>query len=287
MDHNGYALGRIHRVANDRKFFCHFTGFLEGVAASGMIERGEVAPLLAECREFVSRIADDDAHEILEDFEAELLEHDTITLMVDVRARQIDPECPKSSLNRFLGYCRGIVCDNVITTSEAQGILQMIADAPQLLDAIGVKEIHNTCLDAVQDEIVTPDESLTVCDAIGRVVGDSYGDTGLSDVFGVANYDECKLARFPEDLDGAQVVLTGTFQTVPRSHFEDELADLGAVIAKSVSGKTDYLIVGGTASRDWIEVNRGTKLRKAMELCLVGKGPRFVSEWQLLSLMGK
>lgn len=285
MEHNGRALGRVHKVANDRKFFCHFTGFLEGIAASGMIERGEVAPLLAECREFVSRIADEDALEILEDFEAELLEHETVTLMVEVRAREIDTTCPKSALNRFLGYCRGIVCDSLITNDEAEGIVERIMSNPLLFEAVGVREIYNTCADAAHDRIVTPEESISICEAISRVVGDAYGDTGLSDVFGVANYDECKLTDFPQELDGAQIVLTGTFQSVPRSSLEQELEALGAILAKSVSGKTDYLIVGGTASRDWIEMNRGTKLRKAMELRHAGKGPKFVSEWQLLRLM--
>lgn len=286
MEHNSRALGAIHRVANDKKFFCHFTGFLEGVAASGMIEQGEVAPLLAECREFVTRIADADAADILQDFEAELLEHETVTEMVEVRAAMIDEACSKSALNRFLGYCRGIVCDNVITTKEAEAIVAAIDERPELLETVGVREIYNTCRDAIADGIVTPDESLVICEAVAYVVGDSYGDTGLSDVFGVANYDEHHLQRFPDELEGKFIVLTGTFQTSPRSIFERQLEGLGVEIGKSVSGKTDYLIIGGTASRDWIEVNRGTKLRKAMELRLSGKGPLFLSEWQMLDLMG-
>lgn len=286
MEHNGRALGAVHRIANDKKFFCHFTGFLEGVAASGMIERGEVAPLMAECREFVTRIADPDADDILQDFEIEVLEHETITEMVEVRSSSIDKACAKSALNRFLGYCRGIVCDNVITSEEAAGIVAAVQQRPELIETVGVREIYNTCRDAIADGIVTPDESLLICDAIARVVGDSYGDTGLSDVFGVANYEEHRLLSFPDEIEGKLVVLTGTFQSSPRSNFELQLEEIGAEICKSVSGKTDYLIIGGTASRDWIEVNRGTKLRKAMELRLSGKGPLFVSEWQMLRLMG-
>lgn len=287
MDHNGRALGAIHRVANDRKFFCHFTGFLEGVAASGMIEQGEVAPLLAECRTFITRIADPDASDILDDFEAELLEHETVTQMVETRAERIDPSCAKSALNRFLGYCRGIVCDNIITTSEAEGIVRLVELSPALVETVGVREIYNTCRDAVEDGIVTPDEGALICDAIAAVVGDCYGDTGLSNVFGVANVAEHRLQSFPDEIIERSVVLTGTFRTSPRSLLERQLSELGAEIAKSVSGRTDYVIIGGTASRDWIEVNRGTKLRKAMELRLRGKGPQFVSEWQLLGLMGR
>lgn len=80
-------------------------------------------------------------------------------------------------------------------------------------------------------------------------------------------------------------MLTGTFKTTPRRDFEDGLAALGATITRHVSGKTDFLVVGGEASRDWIEMNRGTKMRKAQELRLKAEKPGFVSEAQLLYLM--
>ncbi|MEN8837781.1 MAG: hypothetical protein ABF266_06425, partial [Celeribacter marinus] len=85
LEIGGRTLGKIHADANKRKFFSHFTGFLDGIAASGAIETGEVEPLLIECREFVRRIADEDAFEILEDFEVQLLEHETIEMMVSMR----------------------------------------------------------------------------------------------------------------------------------------------------------------------------------------------------------
>ena len=131
-----------------------------------MIESDEVAALLAECHEFVSRIADDDALEILLDFEAELLEHDTVALMVGIRSREIDPTCSKSTLNRFLGYCRGIVCDSIIKPEEAQGIVRMVAENRSLLETVGVREIYNTCIDAFQDGIVTREESELICNSI-------------------------------------------------------------------------------------------------------------------------
>lgn len=288
MEHNGRALGNVHREANERKFFSHFTGFLEGVLASGELTPQEVAPLLAECHEFVTRISDDDAEEILRDFEVGLLEADTVAMMVEVRGDEIDPDCPKSSLNRFLGYCRGIVCDGKITTLEARGIVQKLETEPSLLETCGVREIFNTCGDALEDGIVTQEESASICEAISMVVGDAYGDIGLSDVFGVANFYEHRLDDFPNDLSGARVVLTGTFKDSPRAIFEKKIADLGAEISKSVNGKVDFLVIGGIASRDWIEVNRGTKLRRAMEMRLAGgRKPLLVSEWQLLKLMAR
>lgn len=65
FEHGGPELARINRRNNDKKFFCHFTGFLEGISASGYLETGEVAPLLAECEEFVRRVRDGDALDII------------------------------------------------------------------------------------------------------------------------------------------------------------------------------------------------------------------------------
>lgn len=142
LEHNGPVLGAIHKRANDKKFFCYFTGFLEGVIASGNIEAGEVEPLIAECEEFVRRVADADAEEIIQDFDADLLEFGSVQAACEYRVPDIDPECSKSSLNRFLGFCRGIVCDGIITLNEARELVARINENRGLLETIGVKNIY-------------------------------------------------------------------------------------------------------------------------------------------------
>ena len=282
FEHGGAQLGRIHRRNNDKKFFCHFTGFLEGVAASGFLESGEVEPLIVECIEFVRRGSDGDASDIIEDFSSDLLEFDTIASAAEIRLSEIDGDCEKSSLNRFLGYCRGIACDGVITSDEAAGIVLYLDQNPSLLAIVGARQILVACVDALEDQILSPEESQEICDAIGHVVGDCYADTGLSQTSGVANFKEARLGDLDELADGAVLVLTGTFQTRPRKLLEEQLVALGAVISRSVTSKTDFLLIGGEASRDWIELNRGTKLRKAQALRLSGPKPEFLSESQIM-----
>lgn len=281
----GPALGRIHGANNDKKFFCHFTGFLEGIAASGDLEVGEVKPLIAEAKEFVIRVSDSDAFDIVEDFDSDLLEYDMIGDAVSVRIAVIDPNCEKSQLNRFLGFCRGIACDGVITETEAQTVLAFVTSFPDLRLVPGVRHIEVTCIDAIHDGIVTSEESEEICDAISQIVGDSYADTGLAQTAGVAAFDEYKFQDFSRELDGSNIVLTGTFKTSPRRVFEDELREFGVEVSRTVSGKTDFLIVGGEASRDWIEMHRGNKIRKAQELRKKAKKPNFVSELQVLRLL--
>jgi len=285
LEHGGAGLGRIHQRNNDKKYFCHLTGFLEGVAASGYLEVGEIEPLVAECEEFVRRVSDGDANDIVQDFDAELLEYDTVYAFAESRSQDIDPTCEKSSLNRFLGFCRGVVCDGKIGTREAHAVVQRISESPELASTVGVHNILVSCLDALADGVVSPEESLDICNAISGVVGESYGDTGIAGSFGVAAFSEARLGRLEECFVEKTVVLTGNFRTNPRSILEAQLAELGAVIARHVAGNTDYLIVGGEASRDWIEMNRGTKMRKAQELRMHSIRPELVSEAQLLRLL--
>lgn len=286
MEHNSRILGNIHKEDNHKKYFCHFTGFLEGIAASGNVELGEVAPLLEECKEFVRIASDFDAQDIIEDFEAELLEYENIETVAAIRLQEIDQNCSKSLVNRFLGFCRGIVCDGVVTTSEAKAMINYLLEYPSCLEIPGVREIQRTCLDAIADGIVDSEESFSICDSIGEIVGDCYADTGLAQTTGVANFIETAIGDISAELDGAVVVLTGTFKTSPRRILEDRLSEFGAIIAKSPTRKTKFLIVGGEASRDWLEMNRGGKIIKAIELRKNSKHPGFVSELQLMRLLG-
>lgn len=278
----GRSLAKIHAANNNKKYFCHLTGFLQGVVASGYLEKGEFAPLLVECKEFFDRIGDADAHDILQDFEADLLDYETIAACAASRSEEIDATCEKSALNLFLGFCRGIACDGVIKAREANLLVDILVKRKELLKAPGILEIYNTSLDAIEDGIVDQAEAEEIARAISAIVGDSYADTGLSNAFSAAVFEEYKFANFKEELVGSTIVLTGSFKTFPRSRLEDRLSWLGAKLSNAVSGYTDFLVVGGEVSRDWIEMNRGTKIRKALELRQKSATPRLVSESQLM-----
>lgn len=285
FEHNSELLATVHGDWNAKKVFCHFTGFLEGIAASGYLEIGEIEPLVVESIEFLDRFDDFDARDVLEDFKADILQFEMISDAVDVRSEDIDPACDKSALNRFLGFCRGVVCDGVITVDEATAVLEKIHNHENLRDVVGVRQIELECIDAVEDGIVDAQESDAICKAIGEIVGDTFLDTGIAQTSGTANFNEFKLTDVVASFEGSIVVLTGNFEEKPRSKLEQKLAELGATLAKHVSGKTDYLIIGGEASRDWIEMHRGTKMRRAQELLKNSDRPRFVSEAQLRRLM--
>ena len=74
-------------------------------------------------------------------------------------------------------------------------------------------------------------------------------------------------------LEGLQIVLTGTLPTMTRKQAEDLIVQNGGRITSSVSGKTDFVLLGG---------NPGSKLDKARQL-----GIQIVDEEEFRNLLAK
>ena len=68
------------------------------------------------------------------------------------------------------------------------------------------------------------------------------------------------------DLEGKVVVLIGDFRKGSRSEITDGLEDLGIIVAKGVTKKTDFVIRGSLGSEAYAFGTYGPKVRKAMDL---------------------
>ncbi len=281
LEHGGRILAKIHARTNDKKYFCYFTGFLDGVAASGMLETGEISPLVEQCAEFAQNTKDEDAMEFLRDFELDLLEFASIRDAVHYRSKEIDKECQKSDLNRFMGFCAGIACDGIITLDEAKRVVDFGAIGSSILEDPIAGAIVYCCSDAILDGVIDGQESVDICDRITALIGDSYADTGISSLGSVPLFPEGELPKKLIEIDGSAFVLTGNFEISPRRILEDELSEYGANIARSVTKKTDFVVVGHEAARDWVFTHKGNKLAKALSMYYETGRPVLISESQL------
>ena len=116
-------------------------------------------------------------------------------------------------------------------------------------------------------------------------MGDSYADTGLSALGGVPIFEDTVTRLAEGDILEKTFVLTGSFSISPRRIIEDAIAELGGSISRTVSKKTDYLIVASEASRDWIHTHKGTKIDKALQLRDVHAKPAIIEEYTLLKVV--
>lgn len=279
------SLAKVHFDANDKKFFCFFTGFLEGVLASQKLEEGEVEPLLAMCKEFIDRWSDGDAGDFLLDFEAEIFELDSVKVAVEIRLDDIDLSCDRSAMNRFLGLAAGVGCDGKIFDSEAQVLVEFSMDHPSILDDPYCRALIDDCKDALEDGVVDADEAEAICDSITRLVGDAYADTGIAALGNVPVFDSISIKNEVDPFGGKSFVLTGEFSINPRQLIVDRIVERGGLVAKSVSKKTDYVVVADGASRDWVLTHKGTKIIKAQELRECFERPDFLREGEILRLL--
>ncbi len=76
--------------------------------------------------------------------------------------------------------------------------------------------------------------------------------------------------------------LTGSFDSGSKDSIEEKIIEKGGICGKSVTSKTDYLIVGGAGSDTWKFGNYGGKVQKAMELKEKGKNIEIISESDFL-----
>lgn len=77
---------------------------------------------------------------------------------------------------------------------------------------------------------------------------------------------------------GKQICLTGDFDCGSKGEITAKLESLGAIVQKTVSGKTNYLIVGKHGSDKWSYGNYGSKVKKALDLQSQGKDIKIIKE---------
>ena len=285
------AFETIHAKQNAEKYENFFVGFLYGVVASGKIDSAEAGALKAICVDVLSKFIDDDANDIIQDLEAFPDEPDQIRSflqdIIDDRTGGIETLLNTGSIPRnfFYGYLKGIACDNTITLKELQGLIELGRTDILLAESDPrITEVLKYADYAIEDVIISEDESDEICEYISRIVGDAYADTGVG-----LPTDRPNLSGTVHKFDDIEFkdnnfVLTGSF-SVPKKVFAKIIEAKGGTISNSVSRKVDYVVSANSGSRDYVLTNSGTKILKAVELQKKYGKPNFIVESTLRSLL--
>ena len=111
----------------------------------------------------------------------------------------------------------------------------------------------------------------TAVDAIQRFFAEDHNAAALDRLLKQVSVDEAEQSASDSPVAGKTVVFTGALEKFTRDEAKARAQSLGAKVAGSVSGKTDYLVAGPGA---------GSKLKKAEEL-----GVEVLSEDDWLALI--
>lgn len=156
-----------------------------------------------------------------------------------------------------------IISDNALTDLEIESLNCWLNQNQHLSGNYPFDKVNSAIRLVLKDGIITDEEK-------------SYLLNVLSDFNNPI--ESCSANIDKLNLRDKQVVLTGNFVNGSKDEITSKLEMLGASVKNSVSGKTDYVIVGGYGSNDWACGNYGSKVKKALELQSKGKDIKIIKE---------
>lgn len=264
--------------AEAHKAYSHLRGILEGIGFDKVInlqENHELQQWLSVNRELANREPYKEVithlHHACQDGELDLEELKDIKWVVE----QLDRyeffkyyDINTADLQILQGICHGIIADGVITDAEVHGIAEWIGDHGNLFTLYPYDEMMSVLTDILEDGVIDEEERrylMAFFSDFTELADESLRETISSLTEDVHRSNIC--AENPEIIiDGKTIVLTGDSSRATRPEIETTLQGLGGRVTSSVSGRTDYLIVGDQGNECWTYACYGRKVEKAIAL---------------------
>lgn len=179
------------------------------------------------------------------------------------------------SVSELLGFARGIVCDGKVDPEEARALRRWLSANPDVATSFPGRQIAERITAIFQDGRVDEDE----CEALRELLDATIGQEEGEEV-SVRNATRLGLDDPPPKLvfDGQTYVFTGNFYFGSRKDCERAVIERGGRCESSVTNRTNVVVIGTVASRDWAEATHGTKYLRALELREQGRPVAIVAE---------
>lgn len=178
------------------------------------------------------------------------------------------------SIQNLHGLCHGILADDHIKDAEVSSIKQWLDDHEFLKGTYPYDELYTLLNSILADMVITTEE----LDMLHAFLGE-FVDCTVSYNISQSELDELRelynisaiCATNPKVIvSNHKFCFTGESSKATRSEIEKIIIENGGIFAKSVSSKTDYLIVGNKGSEAWAFSCYGRKVEKALEIRKTG-----------------
>lgn len=152
-----------------------------------------------------------------------------------------------------------IIDDREISDDEVRELKAWLEEHKELKGYYPFDKIFEVVEDTLLDGVMDQDEQLILLEILDAFINP-------------------KTEKKELDFTNKNVCLSGDFNFGSKKQVEDYLCSKGAIIAKSVTGKLDILILGEAGSAAWKYGNYGSKYEKACQLNEKGKNIAIVKE---------
>lgn len=190
-----------------------------------------------------------------------------------------------TSLQELHGLLGGVVSDGIITEEELKGIQGWMEDNEHLRKRWPYDEIESLLITVLTDGKIDRNEHSLLISFFSQFV-EFFSEKTVSGPYLLDEFSQTTVkgicANSPEiAFKGSRFCLTGASSRYTRSVFSEKIMALGGEVVSSVSGKLNYLVIGGDGNPCWSYACYGRKVEKAIELRKAGAEIVIVHEYDL------
>lgn len=187
-----------------------------------------------------------------------------------------------TGLQQLHGLLGGVVADGIISESELRAVQAWMEENEHLRKRWPYDEVESLIISIMADGKIDEEEQKALIAFFAQFV-EVLDDKTLSAPVALADSTlKGVCANSPEIIfSGSRFCLTGASSRYTRDVFAEKIRSLGGEVVGSVSGKLNYLVIGGDGNPCWSYACYGRKVEKAIELRKTGSEIVIVHEFDL------
>lgn len=173
-----------------------------------------------------------------------------------------------ADLQLLQGICHGILSDGVITEDEIINLHQWLQQNSHLNSYYPYDEIRSLILSIVSDGVIEEEEIKILKAYLNQFIElqDEKVATKINEETIDINISAHCTSEPNVEIQGKTFCITGVLKSGNRSELEANIVHLGGIPTKTITQKTDYLIVGDNGNKAWAFACYGRKVEKALQL---------------------
>lgn len=166
------------------------------------------------------------------------------------------------SASELIGLVKGIMADDDLSEEEFRLLVNWFNANPDASESWPGNTILAMLEDIVADGVVDPEEVLDLENLLRKVIGGGGGVLAAQNAPTMLPLSDPPPAL---TFTGQVYVFTGLFAFGPRKACEEAVMEAGGRPERDVTMRTNVVVIGTLASRDWYHTSYGRKIEKAVE----------------------
>jgi NAD-dependent DNA ligase len=264
-------------------------GILVGINLDGKINEAEIKELRAWCskhEELVNRNPFKELMQVIQQGTTDDLEEvdwieDLLWLCDQYGQDNIYYNSTTADLQVLQGICHGILSDAYVNADEVKALRNWLEEHKHLNSYYPYDEISSLVSSVLADGVIDTQERIRLTAYFKEFVNLTDDQLTQKIALDTADITVSGICTNNPDIsfDGKTFCLTGLFNRGTRQEAAEAISNIGGIVVKTVSKKTDYLIIGESGNPCWAFACYGRKVEQAITLRKKGSRVALIHEY--------